>query len=106
MIEYGDLGNDGMVEKKSFDNFFIGFFASVVLTLGLLCLLTRNALSSSQDFELIVRAIYSNPQFVNLMIASLFPSMFLFFFFYKTERWKSGKGLIVAVLLSMVLIVL
>ena len=38
------------------------------------------------------------------MIASLIPSLILFFVFYKTERWQSAYGLIVAVLLSMALV--
>ncbi len=91
--------------KLKFDNFFLGLFGSFFMTLVCLYLAFKGA-KSVDDLEATYKAIYESSDFVNLMIASLLPSMFLFFFFYKTERWQSGKGLIVAVLLSMVLVVL
>ena len=97
--------NQEQEEKKSFDNFFIGLGGSFLMTLILLCLLAGRAFSFSQMDESLAK-LYNMPDFSNYMIAALFPSMFVFFFLYKTERWQAARGIIVAVLLSMVLIVL
>ncbi|MBR0502424.1 MAG: hypothetical protein IJJ77_04190 [Paludibacteraceae bacterium] len=97
--------NQEQEEKKSFDNFFIGLGGSFLMTLIVLSLLAGRAFSFNQLGESLTK-LYQLHDFSNYMIAALFPSMFVFFFLYKTERWQAARGLIVAVLLSMVLIVL
>ncbi len=94
------------LEKKSFDKFIIGFSLSAVLTCVVLYLLTKNYVGTVEGMEAKLSAIYALPNFTTLMIGAIFPSMFLFFFFYKTDRFQSGKGLIVAVLLAMVFVVM
>ncbi len=91
------------IEKSSFDNFFLGLFVSFLMTFACLVLFSGTS-HLMDDLDAMVHAILNKSNFVNLLIASLMPSMFLFFFFYKTERWQSAKGLIVAVFLSMILV--
>lgn len=93
------------IEKKPFDHFFAGFFTSALMTVVFLFLLT-SVVFSFEHFEESLKSIYDSYAFAQFMIIALVPSMILFFFFYKTERWQSAKGLIVAVLLSLVLAVL
>ena len=93
------------IDKKPFDNFFVGFFISALLTVVFLFLLS-SVVFSFDNLEESLKMIYDNGEFVRYMIVALTPSMILFFFFYKTERWQSARGLIVAILLSMVLAVL
>ena len=93
------------VFKKKFDNFFLGFFVSAALTIVML-LVFSNMDAQKNSVEECLKNLYAHPLFTNYMIIALIPSMILFFILYKTERWQSGKGLIVAVLLSMVFLVL
>ncbi|MCQ2210786.1 MAG: hypothetical protein MJZ34_10880 [Paludibacteraceae bacterium] len=105
ILDNSDQFGMDQIEKKSFDNFFLGLFLSVLMTLIVMSLLAGRAFSFGNLEESLIK-VYHSSNFPNYMIASLFPSMFVFFFFYKTERWQSAKGLIVSVLLSMVLIVI
>lgn len=101
-----EYGRRGHFEEKKFDNFFLGFFLSVLMTFVMLMLLSRDVLSAEVGLMENLTKVYQNMMFPMLMIASLFPSLFVFFYFYKTDKWRSGKGMVVAVLLSMVLVVL
>jgi hypothetical protein len=91
-------------DKKKCDNFFFGFFLSVLMTFSMLVLLSKNFFSEELSLMQNLLNMYKGVQFPVLMIPSLFPSMFVFFYFYKTDKWRSGNGMVVAVLLSMVLI--
>jgi len=93
-------------EKKRYDNFFIGLIPSIVLPVILIVLISAGQNLGNLSFEEQLMRVYNNHQFVNFAILSLIPNMIAFFFLYKTERWKSASGLIVATICYIILMVL
>lgn len=96
--------DDSSEPKKSFDNFFIGLLGSFAMTLVMVYLVSKGYLKEDMGVKEIFKTVFYSMEFSSIMIASLIPSLILFFVFYKTERWQSAYGLIVAVLLSMALV--
>jgi heme/copper-type cytochrome/quinol oxidase subunit 4 len=92
--------------KKRFDNFFLGFIVSIVLPPVMIVLISAGGELGSQSFYDHLMRVYHNYIFIKYAILALFPNMVIFFFLYKTERWKSAGGLIVATILFMILMVL
>ena len=91
--------------KKRFDNFFLGLIVSIVLPPIMIVLISAGGELGSQTFyDHLIRA-YHNHMFIKYAILALFPNMVIFFFLYKTERWKSAGGLIVATILFIILMV-
>lgn len=91
-------GNIGT--KKSGDNFLLGFIVGIVLPSILLMILvyreTHYAMSELVDYSW---KVAGNAIFYPYIIVSLMPNMFVFFWMYKTERWKLARGLVVATFL-------
>ena len=84
--------DDSSKPKNSFDNFFMVYLVS------------KGYLKEDIGIKETFKIVFHSMEFSSIMIASLIPSLILFFVFYKTERWQSAYGLIVAVLLSMALV--
>jgi hypothetical protein len=96
------------LQKKvlKYNHFLWGFLPAVILPLIVLVLVSgRENLTAFSFYEHLMRA-YHNYMFVKMVILALIPNMLLFFFFYKTERWKSASGLIVATIFYVILMVL
>lgn len=100
MTEYNKFyidskGNIGT--KKSGDIFLLGFIVGLVLPAILLMILvyreTHYAMSELVDYSW---KVAGNAIFYPYIIVSLMPNMFVFFWMYKTERWKLARGLVVA----------
>lgn len=96
--------DDSSEPKKSFDNFFLGLFGSVGITALMIFLISKGYLKENVSVLETYKIVFYSMEFPNIMIASLIPTLVLFYFFYKTERWQSAYGLIVAVLLTMALV--
>ena len=96
--------DDSSDEKKKFDNFFLGLFGSIFVSLLMIYLISLGYLKEEVELEERFKIIFYSMEFSTIMVASLIPSLVAFFVFYKTERWQSAYGLIVAVLLSMALV--
>lgn len=97
MSDYDALGEP----KKRFDNFVLGFLLSVLLpiiTLTVFLLFKGSSLSLVEQ----IKAIFADMYFIRYVTLALIPNLVLFFFFYKTERWKSCYGLAVATLLYLI----
>ena len=103
MTEYNKFyidskGNIGT--KKSGDNFLFGFIVGLVFLSILLMILvyreTHYAMSELVDYSW---KVAGNSIFYPYVIVSLMPNMFMFFWMYKTERWKLARGLVVATFL-------
>lgn len=90
--------------KKSFDNFFLGLFGSFGITALMIFFVSQGYLKEDMGFTETYKYVFNSMEFSSIMIASLIPSLVLFYVFYKSERWQSAYGLIVAVLLSMALV--
>ena len=91
--------------KKRYDHFLIGFIPSVILPVIMIVLISaRENLGSLSFYDHLMRAYY-NHMFVKFLILALIPNMIVFFFLYKTERWKSASGLIVATILFVILMI-
>jgi len=91
---------------QKYNHFLWGFIPSVILPLIMLVLVSgRDDLTAYSFYEHFMRA-YNNSMFIKTAILALIPNMLIFFFFYKTERWKSASGLIVATILYMVLVII
>ena len=92
--------------KKRFNNFFLGLTVSLILPPIMIVLISAGGELGSQSFYEHLMKVYNNYMFVKYAILALFPNMVIFFFLYKTERWKSAGGLIVATILFMILMIL
>lgn len=105
-MNFPEEQNSQAKSKKRYDHFFIGFIPSVILPLIMIVLIsTGGNLGSLSFYDHLMRA-YHNHLFVKILILALIPNMIAFFFLYKTERWKSASGLIVATILFIILMVL
>ena len=94
-------------KEKKFDHFLIGFSFALIVPFIVVIIVAMTKLpggtySLSEHF---MRA-YRNHDFVNFMIMGMIPNLLLFLFFYKTERWKSGRGLVIASFALMIFLVL
>src|SRR5215469_13250930 len=98
--------NSQVKDKKRFDNFFLGLVVSIVLPPVMLVLISAGGELGSQTFYDHLMRAYHNHLFIKYAILALFPNMVIFFFLYKTERWKSAGGLIVATIFFIILMVL
>lgn len=92
---------DWMEEKKPtvpFDNFFIGLFGAVILSILTIRLMT---LSELPDVGLkdLLKQVYDSSNFQTIMMSAMIPNLILFFILYKLERWKTNYGVVVASLL-------
>lgn len=98
------MGNYNAFEepKKRFDSFASGFLLSVILPMVVLFLVLAvkdSAHSLEERFTTILHDMY----FIRYITLALVPNLVLFFFFYKTERWKACYGLSVATLVYLML---
>ena len=91
--------------KKRFDNFFIGFFTSIILPFVMLVLISAEGDFSLSFYEQFMK-VFNDYMFVKIAILALIPNLVIFFALYKTERWKSASGLIVATILFVILMIL
>lgn len=109
-LEDIDLSLDDELEESHelnlTDNFLFGFLLTLIIVVVMMALLYSSEITSYEDLGSILKEIYADPRFTGYMVGSIMPAMFIFFFFYKTDRFQSAKGLIVAVVLSMVLVIL
>lgn len=89
--------NGNIGTKKSGDEFLygvlIGTIIPAILYIALVYGMTHYSLS---DLLAYCWKAYGNSIFLPLVIGSLMPNMFVFFWMYKTERWKMTRGLVVA----------
>ncbi len=91
---------------QKYNHFFGGFLPAIILPVIMIVLISgRDNLTAFSFYEHLMRA-YNNFMFVKIAILALIPNMLIFFFFYKTERWKSASGLIVATIFYMILMIL
>ena len=90
---------------QKYNHFLVGFIPAVIVPVIAIVLISADNLMDYSFVEHLKRA-YHNYMFVKMGILALIPNMFIFFFFYKTERWKSAGGLIVATILFIILMVL
>ncbi len=91
---------------QKYNHFLWGFLPAVILPVITLVLVSgRGNLTDFSLYEHLMNA-YNNYMFVKMAILALIPNMILFFFFYKTERWKSANGLIVATIFYIIFMVL
>ena len=102
---YTEEKNMQIREKKRFDNFFLGFIVSIILPVVMLVLISASGDFSLSFYDQLMKA-YNDYMFVKIAILALIPNLFIFFALYKTERWKSAGGLIVATILFVILMVL
>lgn len=99
----GYYENQGIEKKrKRFDTFFFGFLVATALPIIVMVLLLLK-MESSLALEQRFLALFHDILFVKYMTMALMPNLFLFFYFYKVERWKASSGLIVATVLYMML---
>lgn len=84
--------------RKSFDSFLWGFVPSFILPLLILTLMIyrQGVAKTVPDILVYIWLASANYYFLNTFILSMLPNMFLFLFFYKTERWKGCYGLVLA----------
>lgn len=92
-------------EPHSFNSFLLGLTVSIALPVC--CLLAIVYFAQAVQFNSlhhVVHFLVSNESayLTNIYIMALMPSMFGFFWAYKTERWKFGRGYIMGTLLFMV----
>ena len=92
-------------EPHSFNTFWLGLAVSVIMPV--VCLLAIVYFTGAAQFNSlrhVVHVLMSNNSayMTNIYIMALMPSMFGFFWAYKTERWKFGRGYIVGTLLFLV----
>ncbi|MBR4714111.1 MAG: hypothetical protein IKP27_10595 [Paludibacteraceae bacterium] len=92
---------DWMEEKKPsvpFDNFFIGLFGAVLLSIITIRLVTYSELPDVGMKDLL-KQVYNSENFQTIMMSAMIPNLILFFILYKLERWKTNYGVVVASLL-------
>ncbi len=92
---------DWMEEKKPsvpFDNFFIGLFGAVLLSIITIRLVTYSELPDVGMKDLL-KQVYNSESFQTIMMTAMIPNLILFFILYKLERWKTNYGVVVASLL-------
>lgn len=92
---------DWMEEKKpklSFDNFFVGLFGAVLLSIITIRLVTYSELPDVGMKDLL-KQVYNSEGFQTIMMTAMIPNLILFFILYKLERWKTNYGVVVASLL-------
>lgn len=92
-------------EPRSFNTFVLGLAVSVVLPiLSLLAVVYLAKAVQFNSLRHVIHFLVSNDSayLTNIYIMALMPSMFGFFWAYKTERWKFGRGYIVGTLLFLV----
>lgn len=92
---------DWMEEKKPsvpFDNFFIGLFGAVLLSIITIRLVTLSELPDVGMKDLL-KQVYNSENFQTIMMSAMIPNLILFFILYKLERWKTNYGVVVASLL-------
>jgi K+ transporter len=95
----------GENKKKKIDNFFLGFILSAIIPIVVMLLLLHFTTSSS-NLESQFRALLHNSAYlIRFTTMSLIPNGLLFFYFYKTERWESSKGLILSTMLYVIVLV-
>ena len=91
-------GNIGT--KKSGDNFLFGFLVGIIFpAILLLVLVYRETHYAMAELVSYSWQVAGNSLFYPYIIVSLMPNMFVFFWMYKTERWKLARGLVVATFL-------
>ncbi len=98
--------NSQINNKKRYDNFLIGFVFSIILPIILIVLISTKGNFGSLSFYDNLMRVYHSYMFVKTAILALIPNMIAFFFLYKTERWKSASGLIVATILFIIIMIL
>lgn len=90
-------------EPHTFNNFWLGFLTSMLLpTLCLLLVMYMTdmfKLFNTIDKFLNFILHDETGQMSTLFIMALMPSLFGFFYVYKTERWKMGQGYITGTML-------
>lgn len=97
--------NSQTKSKKWHNHFLTGFIPAVILPVIMIVLISgRENLTAFSFYDHLMRA-YNHYMFVKMAILALIPNMLIFFFFYKTERWKSAGGLIVATILFVLLLI-
>ena len=92
---------DWMEEKRPsvpFDNFFIGLFGAVLLSIITIRLVTLSELPDVGMKDLL-KQVYNSENFQTIMMTAMIPNLILFFILYKLERWKTNYGVVVASLL-------
>lgn len=92
-------------EPHSFNRVWIGFILSILLPIAIFAITLyfsgQYALfSNMQEFTTFLLKDDTG-RMTNLFVISLMPSMFAFFFIYKSERWKLSRGFIFGTLLCM-----
>ncbi len=89
--------NGNIATKKSADKalfgFLIGIIFPAIVLMGLVFRETHYTLSELIPYTW---QVAGNSLFYPYVIVSLMPNMFIFFWMYKTERWKMTRGLVVA----------
>jgi len=88
-----------MSKFKIKDSFWFGLIVSVLLPPVLLILFfkTKFTINAGIFDAVLYEAIWRNIERGLLapdMISALFPSLILFFVFFKMEWWKAGRGLV------------
>ncbi|MCQ2188405.1 MAG: hypothetical protein MJZ00_00580 [Paludibacteraceae bacterium] len=90
-------GNGNLVEKKKGDEFIYGLLIGLIIPSIVLVVLSSTVTNYGFS-ELLAYAwqVAGNSIFYPFIIMSLMPNMFVFFWMYKTERWRMTRGLVVA----------
>ena len=94
------------VKKKKFDNFFIGLSFAIIIPITIIFIVSYNRYPNEPELIDSFMRFYNNYDFTNYFLLSIFPNLFMFFFLYKTERWKSAYGLVVAIILLIMALIL
>lgn len=89
-------------EPRTFNTFLLGFIVSIALPLA--CLLGLLYATGTVQFTSVKHVVHflltaESAYVTNMFIMAFMPSMFGFFFAYKSERWKFGRGYVVGSLL-------
>lgn len=84
--------------KKRFDSFAAGFLLSLVMPM-LVIFVVLHFKDSARAMEDRFMTVLHDLYFIRYVTLALIPNLVFFFYFYKTERWKSCYGLAVATLL-------
>lgn len=89
--------NGNISTKKSADNALLGFLIGTIIPAILLMVLVyRETHYGLSELFAYTWQVAGNGLFYPYIIVSLMPNMFVFFWMYKTERWKMTRGLVVA----------
>lgn len=95
------IDEDWLNEGKKFDfldNFFTGFFGSLLLAIITIRLVTLSELPDV-GIEEVLKRVYDSSNFQSIMMTAIIPNLILFFVLYKMEKWKANYGVIVGSLL-------